>query len=70
MAARDRTGVQVGEAFMVRAHPRWLAVRDLVRAGRIGDLKLIVGHFSYNRHDPGDVRSRVEWGGGVRDGRP
>ena len=65
MAARDRAGVQIGEAFMVRTHPRWLAVRDLVRAGRIGELKLIVGHFSYNRHASDDVRSRVEWGGGV-----
>ncbi|MEK6613180.1 MAG: Gfo/Idh/MocA family oxidoreductase [Gemmatimonadota bacterium] len=65
IAARDRTGVQIGEAFMVRTHPRWLAVRDLVRSGRIGELKLIVGHFSYDRRDPNDVRSRVEWGGGV-----
>lgn len=65
IAARDRTGVQIGEAFMVRTHPRWIVVRDLVRAGRIGELKLIVGHFSYDRHEPNDVRNRVEWGGGV-----
>jgi predicted dehydrogenase len=65
LAARDRAGVQIGEAFMVRTQPRWLAVRDLVRSGRIGDLKLIVGHFSYYRRDPNDVRSRVDWGGGV-----
>src|SRR5678809_542081 len=32
---RARTGVQIGEAFMVRNHPQWLAVRDLVASGRI-----------------------------------
>jgi predicted dehydrogenase len=65
LAVRDRTGVQIAEAFMVRAHPQWLAVRDLVRAGRIGELRLVAGHFSYYRVDPADIRSRREWGGGA-----
>jgi predicted dehydrogenase len=65
LAARDRTGVQIAEAFMVRAHPQWLAVRDLVRDGRIGELRVVAGHFSYFLDDPTDVRSRVEWGGGA-----
>jgi predicted dehydrogenase len=62
--ARDRNGVTIGEAFMVRVHPQWLEVRRLIRDGRIGPLRLISGHFSYFRRDPDDVRSRVEWGGG------
>jgi len=65
LAARDRTGVQIGEAFMVRTHPQWTAVRELIDAGRIGDLRLVVGHFSYYRRDPGDIRSRPEFGGGA-----
>jgi predicted dehydrogenase len=65
LAVRQRSGVVIGEAFMVRTHPQWLKVRELVRAGRIGDLKVVAGHFSYSRHDPDDVRNRVEWGGGV-----
>jgi predicted dehydrogenase len=65
LAARDRTGVQIGEAFMVRTHPQWRVARDLVASGRIGELRLITGHFSYNRRDPADVRNRVEWGGGA-----
>jgi predicted dehydrogenase len=65
LAARDRNGVQIGEAFMVRTHPQWRAVRDLIASGRIGDLRLITGHFSYYRRDPNDVRSRVEYGGGA-----
>src|SRR5687768_13849539 len=28
--ARDRTGMQIGEAFMVRTHPQWLRARELV----------------------------------------
>lgn len=65
LAARDRTGVQIAEAFMVRTHPQWLAVRELVHGDRIGDLRLVVGHFSYDRVDPADIRSRREWGGGA-----
>ena len=65
LAARERTGVVVAEAFMVRTHPQWLRVRELVRGGRIGELRLVHGHFSYSRRDPDDIRSRVEWGGGV-----
>ena len=64
-AVRDRTGVQISEAFMVRAHPQWAAVRELIAEGRVGDLKLVTGHFSYFRRDPNDVRSKVQWGGGA-----
>ena len=28
IAARDRTGVKMGEAFMVRTHPQWLLARQ------------------------------------------
>lgn len=65
LAVQLRTGVQIGEAFMVRAHPQWAAVRELIAEGRIGELRLIVGHFSYFRREPNDIRSRVEYGGGV-----
>ena len=64
LAVRERTGVQIGEAFMVRTHPQWHAVRELVASGRIGQLRLIAGHFAYFRRDPADVRSNPEWGGG------
>ena len=63
--ARQRTGRLVCEAFMVRSHSQWLKARELVTTGRIGDLSLITGHFSYNRRDPNDVRRRVDYGGGV-----
>lgn len=65
LAVRDRTGVVIGEAFMVRVHPQWLAVRELVRSGRIGELRLVSGHFSYAKVDPENIRNRVEYGGGA-----
>lgn len=65
LEVRDRTGVQIGEAFMVRTHPQWHKVREIIASGRIGELRLITGHFSYYRRDAGDIRGRVEWGGGA-----
>ena len=64
LEVRARTGVQIGEAFMVRNHPQWLAVKELVASGRIGELRVVAGHFAYFRRDPNDVRSIPEWGGG------
>ncbi|MDP9147469.1 MAG: Gfo/Idh/MocA family oxidoreductase [Acidobacteriota bacterium] len=60
----DRTGVKIGEAFMVKTHPQWLRAREIVREGRIGDLRAIIGAFSYYNRDPQNVRQKPEWGGG------
>jgi predicted dehydrogenase len=64
MAARDRAGLRVGEAFMVRTHPQWIRVRELVRSGAIGDLRAVVAAFSYTNRDPRNIRNVAEWGGG------
>lgn len=61
---RDRTGVAIQEAFMVRTHPQWRAVRDSVAKGELGELRAIQGFFSYNNDDPTDIRNRVDAGGG------
>jgi predicted dehydrogenase len=62
---RDRTGVKIGEAFMVRTHPQWLRAREIVRSGEIGDLRAVAGAFSYYNRDPKNVRNVPEWGGGA-----
>ena len=62
--ARDSAGVLVQEAFMVRYHPQWLRVRDLVRSGEIGRLRSVQGFFSYNNRDPLNIRNIAEIGGG------
>ncbi len=61
---RDRTGTQIQEAFMVRTHPQWLMARDLARGGRIGELRSMLGYFSYFNDDPANIRSVPEFGGG------
>src|SRR5438874_2613339 len=68
IAARDAHGVVICEAAMVRVHPRWLAVRELIRKGKIGDVSAFVGTFGYDipGHAPGDnVRFDPDMGGGV-----
>jgi predicted dehydrogenase len=62
--ARDRSGVKIGEAFMVRTHPQWIRARDLVRGGSLGKLQSIFGYFSYFLLDPDNIRNRAEVGGG------
>jgi len=65
LAVREATGVHMAEAFMVRLHPQWQEVKRLIDGGRIGELRLITGHFSYYRRDPTDIRSNPDWGGGA-----
>ena len=64
LAVRNRTGVKIGEAFMVKMHPQWLRTREIIRSGGIGNLRAIAGVFSYFNRDPANVRHKVEWGGG------
>lgn len=64
LAVRDRTGVKMGEAFMVKTHPQWLRTREIVQSGGIGELRSIVCVFSYFNRDPKNVRNKVDWGGG------
>jgi predicted dehydrogenase len=65
LEARGRTGAKIQEAFMVRTHPQWLKVRDLVRTGAIGDLRSMLGVFSYFNRDPANIRNRPAAGGGA-----
>ena len=64
IAVRNRTGVKIGEAFMVRTHPQWLRARELVRSGAIGRLRAVIGAFSYSNLDPENIRNILEYGGG------
>jgi len=65
LAVRSRTGVKIGEAFMIRSSPQWLRLRELLHQGRIGDLRSIVGFFSYFNLDAANIRNQVESGGGA-----
>ena len=64
LAVRDRTGVKIQEAFMVKTHPQWISVLELIKSGRIGELRSINGFFSYFNSDPQNIRNKLEVGGG------
>jgi predicted dehydrogenase len=65
VAGCREAGVALMEAFMYRLHPLWVRTRDLVAAGRIGELRAIQAFFSYRNIDPADIRNVVEFGGGA-----
>jgi predicted dehydrogenase len=65
LAVRSRTGVKIGEAFMIRSSPQWLRLREVLHQGRIGELRSIVGFFSYFNMDAANIRNQVESGGGA-----
>jgi predicted dehydrogenase len=65
LIVRERTGVKIGEAFMIRSHSQWLRTKALIDAGRIGKLRCVVGCFSYFNVDPANIRNKVESGGGA-----
>jgi predicted dehydrogenase len=64
LEVRDRTGVKIEEAFMVRTHPQWVRVLELIRADRIGQVRSVMGQFSYDNPDPNNIRNIAEIGGG------
>jgi predicted dehydrogenase len=65
LAVQQKTGVKIGEAFMVRTHPQWLRTRELIQSGRIGQLRSISGLFSYFNRDPKNIRNTPSTGGGA-----
>ena len=50
---------------MIRSYPQWLRLRELLDEGRIGELRSIIGFFSYFNDDPANIRNQVECGGGA-----
>lgn len=63
-AVSQQTGMKLAEAFMYRHHPQTKIVGEWVRNGRLGDIVLVRGHFSFQIQNPGNVRLVPEWGGG------
>ena len=63
--ASGEAGVLLMEAFMYRLHPSWVAVRELIAAGRIGRLQTVQSFFSYYNDDPGNIRNIAAAGGGA-----
>ncbi len=64
IAVRDRTGVTIGEAFMIVCHPQWIRAMELAHNGHLGTLRAAIGSFGYFNPDPANVRNVQEYGGG------
>lgn len=65
IAAREKHGVQISEAFMVYYHPQWSKVRSLIQEGAIGKLRHVDGAFSFYNVDPSNTRNQSDMGGGA-----
>jgi predicted dehydrogenase len=65
VASCESAGVRLMEAFMYRLHPSWVAVREMVAAGRIGQLRAVQSWFSFYNDDPANIRNIREMGGGA-----
>jgi predicted dehydrogenase len=63
LKTRDRAGVKIEEAFMVRTHPQWVRAVELARS-KIGRVRSVMGYFSYHNRDPKNIRNIIEYGGG------
>jgi predicted dehydrogenase len=57
--------VLIMEAFMVRFHPQWLRVKELIAQGRIGEARVVQMLFSYFNEDPANIRNKADIGGGA-----
>jgi D-xylose 1-dehydrogenase (NADP+, D-xylono-1,5-lactone-forming) len=66
-AAVEAAGVHLAEAFMYRHHPQLATVRELIGAGKIGELVTLEArlHFSLARTGEPDIRLRPDMGGGA-----
>jgi len=67
LAARDRTSMKCGEAFMIRSHPQWLRAREVVRSGKIGELRAVMARFSYFDRAADSIHNNPNGGGGLLD---
>ncbi len=65
LQVQKQTGKLIAEAFMVRYHPQWEKVVELIQSGRIGKVRAVQTAFSYSNNDLGNIRNQKEVGGGA-----
>jgi xylose dehydrogenase (NAD/NADP) len=65
IAASQKSGVKIMEAFMYRFHPQTARVRQLVKDGAIGETRIVRASFDFYLRRPYDVRWNRELAGGA-----
>lgn len=64
-AVAAETGMVLAEAFMYRHHPQTKMVGAFVRSGRLGEITLVRGFFSFNMGSRENIRLDPAIGGGA-----
>ena len=65
IAARDKSGKIIEEAFAIRNHPQWAALRQVIDSGEIGAVRGVQTVMSYHNRNPDDIRNKADIGGGA-----
>jgi xylose dehydrogenase (NAD/NADP) len=65
-AAAGRHGVHVREAYPYLAQPQTLKLRELLRAGAIGQVQHVQASLGFRMNDPANIRLAAALGGGAR----
>lgn len=63
--AAGEHGKVVAEALMYRSHASTKYVREIIQDGKLGEVRLVRGSFTYSGTKPGDFRLSPEMGGGA-----
>ena len=64
-ASKKFPDLKITEAFMYRFHPQWIKTKELIAAGKIGELQTIQTFFSYFDDNPESIVNIKEFGGGA-----
>jgi len=65
IAARERTGRHIEEAFSYRNHPQWTRIREVLDSGVIGSPRAVQATLAKRFLDPADIRNNPQAGGGA-----
>jgi predicted dehydrogenase len=65
LAARERSGRHIEEAFAYRNHPQWTRIGELLDSGTIGTVRAVQCTLAKQFLDPNDIRNNPDKGGGA-----
>lgn len=63
-AVAEETGMVIAEAFMYRHHPQTKMAKEIIDSGRLGEVTVVRGVFTFKMGNRENVRLVPEWGGG------
>jgi D-xylose 1-dehydrogenase (NADP+, D-xylono-1,5-lactone-forming) len=64
IAVSRSTGMVLTEAFMYRHHPQTKIAGEFLHSGRLGEVSVVRGVFSFKLDNRSNIRLVPEWGGG------